>query len=166
MLIRKTFRFEAAHRLPNAFSERCRGIHGHSYKVELILGGQVKLKDSMVLDFGMVKRKFGRIIDDFDHSLILSHDDPLVNVHFNMDGFNIDDLNPRFIFVPYEPTAEMMAAHFKWFWEQQMGTPSAWVRVHETESGYAECQYEHLAIDYNQTFYSKAILKAQEEVTS
>ncbi|HEY3764171.1 MAG TPA: 6-carboxytetrahydropterin synthase [Gaiellales bacterium] len=53
--IRKTFRFEAAHSLPH-HAGKCRGLHGHSYRVELCFEGEIKpargeSDDGMVLDF-------------------------------------------------------------------------------------------------------------------
>ena len=54
-VIRKTFRFDAAHSLPD-HAGKCRGLHGHSYRVELCFQGEVKPArgepdDGMVLDF-------------------------------------------------------------------------------------------------------------------
>lgn len=72
MRIGKTFRFEAAHSLPN-HDGKCRRPHGHSYIVEVVLRGEVERepdhpKQGMVLDFsvlGEIMRR--RVIDRLDH---------------------------------------------------------------------------------------------------
>ena len=41
MELRKTFQFEAAHLLPLLpKSHKCRRLHGHSFKVEIVVAGQ------------------------------------------------------------------------------------------------------------------------------
>ena len=69
--IRKTFRFEAAHSLPD-HAGKCRGLHGHSYGTELCFQGDVERArgepdDGMVLDFLAVlqwwKREVAPLVD-------------------------------------------------------------------------------------------------------
>lgn len=56
MLIRKLFKFENAHVVRNCTSDRCkRSIHGHSYKVELLLKASKLDHGQMVYDFGLLK---------------------------------------------------------------------------------------------------------------
>lgn len=56
MLIRKLFKFENAHIVRNCTSDRCkRSIHGHSYKVELLLKANRLDHGQMVYDFGLLK---------------------------------------------------------------------------------------------------------------
>lgn len=56
MLIRKLFKFENAHIVRNCTSDRCkRSIHGHSYKVELLLKASKLDHGQMVYDFGLLK---------------------------------------------------------------------------------------------------------------
>ena len=40
MRIGKLFKFEAAHRLPN-HPGKCKNLHGHSYKLEVVVNGEV-----------------------------------------------------------------------------------------------------------------------------
>lgn len=158
MLIRKKFRFEAAHRLLSSYSQRCRGIHGHSYVVEVFIDGKVNLNDGMVVDFGLVKEEFGKFVDRFDHSLVLAASDPVA-----YDEKALTIMNPRFIIVPYEPTAELMAEHFYWAGQQKPHT--GWsivrVRVHETETGWAECDSLHVGVPYGATKWSRAIMEGE-----
>ena len=44
------FGFSAAHHLPEA-NGRCRNIHGHDYRMFVVLEGPVRESDGMVIDF-------------------------------------------------------------------------------------------------------------------
>lgn len=131
--IRKKFRFEMAHRLRDAFSERCKALHGHSYVCEVMVSSRTLNRDGMVLDFGALKSAIGSFLDSFDHATVLWDRDPLCgSVDFG-----------KLVPVPYNPTAENMArdiaeaiaSHFA-----QLEPPfeAITVRLHETETGYAE----------------------------
>ncbi|MHC4563442.1 MAG: 6-carboxytetrahydropterin synthase QueD [Planctomycetota bacterium] len=65
----KTFRFEAAHCLPNApEGHKCRRMHGHSYRVDIHVTGQPDPESGWVVDFGEIKRIVGDILDgELDH---------------------------------------------------------------------------------------------------
>lgn len=73
----KTFKFEAAHRLPN-HDGKCRNLHGHSYIVEVELEGSVEMpdtrrspKEGMICDFGDLKRIFNeRVFNRYDHTFL------------------------------------------------------------------------------------------------
>ena len=153
MIVRKLFKFEAAHRLPKHIG-RCRGLHGHSYKVEVIIEAiNNELKDGMVEDFSDVKLAVGSFIDLFDHSLIIaSHD------FIGTDDF-LTSLNPRWILTPYDPTAEMMAAHFFVEAGSRINTERVQVksvRVWETETGWAECD-SLINVPFHYTEFSRAL---------
>ena len=64
----KTFRFEAAHTLPNApAGHKCRRLHGHSYRVDIHVSGQADAKTGWVVDFGQIKQTAGAVLDELDH---------------------------------------------------------------------------------------------------
>jgi len=66
MLIRKLFKFENAHIVRNCTSDRCkRSIHGHSYKVELLLKANRLDHGQMVYDFGLLKGVIKDLFDSF-----------------------------------------------------------------------------------------------------
>lgn len=70
MLIRKLFKFENAHIVRNCTSDRCkRSIHGHSYKVELLLKASKLDHGQMVYDFGLLKGVIKDLYDSFDHAI-------------------------------------------------------------------------------------------------
>ena len=67
MKIGKIYTFEAAHYLPG--HPKCGVMHGHSYKVEVLLEGPVK-ESGMVLDFGELDYFMNPIISQFDHTTL------------------------------------------------------------------------------------------------
>jgi len=68
MDIYKQFTFEAAHLLPNAPAEhKCRRLHGHSYRVTVVVGGAVGTESGWVMDFGEIKSAFAACKDALDH---------------------------------------------------------------------------------------------------
>lgn len=137
--IRKTFKFECAHRLVSSWSKKCQQIHGHSYKLELFLQSDELNEDGMVIDFGQIKQLFQEELEFFDHQLVLSEEDPILNSptsEIEIDGF---------VLVPFNPTAENMAKYFfdkltKLFYanEEIRHIKIKSVRIHETETGWAE----------------------------
>lgn len=64
----RTFTFEAAHHLPNvAEGHKCRRLHGHSYRVEVRVGGDVDPVTGMVMDFADITQAVEPIRHRLDH---------------------------------------------------------------------------------------------------
>lgn len=64
----KTFRFEAAHSLPNVPPDhKCGRLHGHSYRVDVHVTGQPDPQTGWIIDFGDIKRAVEPILDELDH---------------------------------------------------------------------------------------------------
>ena len=145
--IRKTFKFEAAHRLTTSFSKKCQQVHGHSYKLELFLQTDELNKDGMVIDFGQVKQLFQSNLELWDHRIILQRGDPVGRKLMEVvtDGYPCIGL----IIVDFNPTAENMAKYFYELLEKEFYANEEIrhirikaVRVHETETGWAEFSRE------------------------
>ncbi len=67
----KTFRFEAAHTLASApDGHKCRRLHGHSYKIDIHITGQVDPKTGWVVDFGQIKQAVEPLLDQLDHRFL------------------------------------------------------------------------------------------------
>lgn len=67
MNICSEFYFDAAHLLPN-YDGRCANLHGHTYKLEVVVSGSVG-KNGMVIDFGDLKKIVNKtVIDKLDHT--------------------------------------------------------------------------------------------------
>ena len=68
MEIFKEFRIEAAHRLPNVPpGHKCARLHGHSFRIELHVEGEVDPHTGWVMDFADIKRAFEPIYQRLDH---------------------------------------------------------------------------------------------------
>jgi 6-pyruvoyltetrahydropterin/6-carboxytetrahydropterin synthase len=68
MEIFREFTFEAAHRLPNVpDGHKCARLHGHSFRVEVHVAGEVDKTSGWVMDFADIKRAFAPLADQLDH---------------------------------------------------------------------------------------------------
>jgi len=66
--LRKTFQFEAAHLLPHLpKSHKCRRLHGHSFKVEIVVAGECDSKLGWVMDYADISKAFHPIWKKLDH---------------------------------------------------------------------------------------------------
>jgi 6-pyruvoyltetrahydropterin/6-carboxytetrahydropterin synthase len=64
----KQFRFEAAHFLPT-FPEghKCRRLHGHSFRFDVIVEGEVDPAKGFLIDYGDISAAAKPIVDRLDH---------------------------------------------------------------------------------------------------
>lgn len=69
--ISKEFTFEAAHRL-NLVPEghKCRNLHGHSYRVQVVLKSVSLDACEMVLDYGELNWLGDYLLRNFDHKVL------------------------------------------------------------------------------------------------
>ena len=115
MEIFKTFRIEAAHRLPQVPpGHKCARVHGHSFRVEIHAAGPVTAKAGWVMDFADVAKAFQPLFDQLDH-------------HYLNDVPGLEN-----------PTSENLA---QWIWTRlKPGLPAlSRIVVHETCT--AGCEY-------------------------
>ncbi|MBC8309526.1 MAG: 6-carboxytetrahydropterin synthase QueD [Phycisphaerales bacterium] len=71
MRLEKTFRFEAAHWLPNVpHGHKCGRMHGHSFRVTVVVLGDVDQKSGWVMDYGIIKNAFAPLEKQLDHYLL------------------------------------------------------------------------------------------------
>lgn len=77
--ITKAFTFEAAHRLPWVPREhKCSRLHGHNYRVEVTILGEVEKTTGFVVDFFDLEAEVRPLIDMLDHRC-LNHIEDLIN---------------------------------------------------------------------------------------
>lgn len=64
----KTFRFEAAHELPT-FPEghKCRRLHGHSFRFDVVVEGEVDPAKGYLIDYGDIKKVAEPLVKRLDH---------------------------------------------------------------------------------------------------
>lgn len=107
LFIAKEFNFDSAHRLRN-YNGPCSNLHGHTYKLQVILKGEIK-KNGMVMDFTEIKDLvYKRVIQRLDHNFI----NKLIK----------------------QPTAENIAI---WIWKQlEKKLPLYEIKLWETPSSY------------------------------
>jgi 6-pyruvoyltetrahydropterin/6-carboxytetrahydropterin synthase len=66
--LRKTFQFEAAHRLPHVPPHhKCARLHGHSFRVEIAVAGECDPKLGWLMDYADVSAAFKPLLDQLDH---------------------------------------------------------------------------------------------------
>jgi 6-pyruvoyltetrahydropterin/6-carboxytetrahydropterin synthase len=64
----KTFKLEAAHRLPNVPPEhKCARLHGHSFEVTLHVRGRVDPQLGWIVDFAEITKAFAPMHELLDH---------------------------------------------------------------------------------------------------
>jgi 6-pyruvoyltetrahydropterin/6-carboxytetrahydropterin synthase len=96
MDISKTFRIEAAHRLPNVPpGHKCARLHGHSFAIEVHVKGPVDPELGWVMDFADMKSAFAPLIERLDHRY-LNEVTGLENpTSENLARWVFDELKPR-----------------------------------------------------------------------
>lgn len=66
-----TLSFDAAHRLPCVpAGHKCGNLHGHTFTVEVHVGGDVDAERGWVIDFGDLKRLARPVVDSLDHAYL------------------------------------------------------------------------------------------------
>ena len=133
------FTFEMAHVLNN-YDGPCRNVHGHSYRLFVTLSGvpvddRQNPKNGMVIDFTELKKiVLNKIIDQFDHSVVVSTD---------FDREKLDIITKAFgnaVIVDYQPTCENLVADFAERLKEEIpaGISLHSLRLFETAKSYAE----------------------------
>ncbi len=165
MIIRKKFKFEGAHIVRDCSSDRCKkSLHGHSYIVEVFLTSNKLDYGHMIYDFGLTKGTIKDVIDSFDHAYAMwSKESEEFKVF-------IENNSDRYIVMPVSPSAECFALTFLFIIDKVLKATQynngegevtvKSVRVHETETGYAEAFQDDLQwfnYDLSDIFFSEAI---------
>ncbi|MEM0492927.1 MAG: 6-carboxytetrahydropterin synthase QueD [Candidatus Thermoplasmatota archaeon] len=66
MRICREFYFDASHYLPD-YKGKCENLHGHTYKLEVVIEGEIK-DDGLVMDFHRIKKIVeSEVIEKLDH---------------------------------------------------------------------------------------------------
>jgi 6-pyruvoyltetrahydropterin/6-carboxytetrahydropterin synthase len=66
--LRKTFQFEAAHLLPRLpESHKCRRLHGHSFKVDVVVEGPCDPELGWLIDYAEISAAFRPLWEQLDH---------------------------------------------------------------------------------------------------
>lgn len=115
MEVFQEFSLESAHYLPHVpEGHKCRRVHGHSFRVIVVVAGPVDPRLGWVTDFADIQAAFAPLHDALDHRLL--NDVPgLAN-----------------------PTSEQLAA---WLWERLAPALPGLCRVEVKETCTSGCRY-------------------------
>ena len=104
--------------LPIAISTKWEGsklptLYGFNYIITITVGSENLDKNNMVIDFKQLKKVIHEYFDQYDHSMILTPDNPLVEVYKKNFAENGIDFERSRLFVwPENPTAEYMSKYW------------------------------------------------------
>ncbi len=62
-------RFAAAHQL-KMVGEKCENLHGHNWKIEVVVSGKTLRQGGVLVDFGEIKKSLAAIINRIDHRFL------------------------------------------------------------------------------------------------
>ncbi len=115
MEIYKEFVFEAAHRLPAVpAGHKCGRLHGHSFRCEIHVRGEVDPHRGWIMDFADIKCAMKPVVAQLDHYYLNE-----------IDGLD-------------NPTSEVLA---RWIWERLEGTLRGLSQITVRETCTSGCTY-------------------------
>ncbi len=135
MIVAKTFKWEAAHRIP-WHEGKCKHLHGHSYKMIVEFDGEPN-ENGIVIDFNVIKKIVEPYINAIDHTTIISSKDNELKEIFEKKDW-------RYYILPFDSTAENLCKYFadliiteqeKLLSENKITAIS--IKIFETETSYA-----------------------------
>ena len=111
----KQFHFEAAHHLPTFPPEhKCRRLHGHSFRFDVVVEGTVDPAKGYLIDYGDISRAAEPLVRRLDHYYLNE-----------IEGLG-------------NPTSEMIA---KWIWDRLKPELSELTAVVVYETCTSSCEY-------------------------
>ena len=111
----KSFGFEAAHWLPTfAEGHKCRRMHGHSFRVEIVVEGEVSPDKGYLIDYGDIQGAIEPVRGQLDHRCLN-----------DIEGLD-------------NPTSEVLAA---WLWQRLEPTLPLLAEVIVAETCSSRCIY-------------------------
>lgn len=90
--------FAAAHFITFA-GHRCESLHGHNYRVGVVVEGALDEESWYVVDFGVLKQIMRRLCDAIDHKVLLPMTNPKVGVAAQGEFVHVTyEGRPRYVF--------------------------------------------------------------------
>lgn len=139
--IKKSFEFDAGHRLSNGYKGKCARLHGHRYKIAVELSGESKGLNvfDMVTDFNDLKQFKDWLDQTYDHKTMLWRDDPILDFlpgEVVREEIKIMDRNPTAEFMALEIFSHIMVNTYDWPWAELVTAVEVW----ETPTGMARVE--------------------------
>lgn len=111
----REYRFEAAHRLPRLpATHKCFRLHGHSFRFEVALEGEVDERTGFLIDFGDVDEVVAPVLARLDHYYLNE-----------IEGLD-------------NPTSEVLSA---WLWQRLQPSLAQLTAITVAETCDARCTY-------------------------
>ena len=111
----KSFGFEAAHWLPTfPQGHKCGRVHGHSFRVQVVVEGEVDEQKGYLIDYGEIQRALEPIRQQLDHHSLNE-----------IEGLE-------------NPTSEVLA---RWLWERLERPLPLLCEIVVNETCTAQCTY-------------------------
>ena len=90
--------FAAAHFITFA-GHRCETLHGHNYRVSVVIEGTLDPESWYVFDFVALKRIMRKLCDDMDHKVLLAAQNPHLQIAEQGESVTVAyDQKPRYVF--------------------------------------------------------------------
>ena len=90
--------FASAHFITFA-GHRCETLHGHNYRVSVVVEGALDAESWYVFDFVALKRIMRKLCDDIDHKVLLATKNPHLQIAEQGDSITVAyDNKPRYVF--------------------------------------------------------------------
>lgn len=113
--LERSYRFEAAHFLPKVPpGHKCARMHGHSYRIDVIIDGEVDPERGWVMDFAEIDEHVQPLVRRLDHQVL--------NEIAGLDN----------------PTSEYLA---RWWWDQLAPQLPSLFEVIVSETATSRCIY-------------------------
>lgn len=113
--LERSYRFEAAHFLPQVpAGHKCARMHGHSYRIEIAIEGELDAARGWVMDFADIDEHVSPLVKQLDHQ-VLNEIEGLVN-----------------------PTSELLA---RWWWQKLAPVLPGLCEVIVAETATSRCIY-------------------------
>ena len=68
------FTFDSAHYTKGS-SDKCLNLHGHTFRLEVEVEGEIDPETGMIIDFALLKNAVQEILADYDHRVIVPKKD-------------------------------------------------------------------------------------------
>lgn len=121
VLVSKEFTFDSAHHL-HIYEGKCKSLHGHTYKLQLILSGKMDER-GIAIDFTEMKRiAKERILDKLDHRYLNEVLPPMNTTAENMVVWMYEQIEEALTEEGYAPNVRVEEARL---WE----TPTSYAAI-------------------------------------
>ena len=131
--ISKEFNWEMSHRL-TFHDGACKNIHGHSYKMHVVLKGELD-SQGMIIDFYDLAKIVDPLLEKLDHAFLCNKEDMKMIDFLKENNFKYFVMNE---FTTCENMCDMFLKEFEPQFREFNNIKEIGIRVYETVDAYAE----------------------------